>query len=1240
MSLTISFTLFCKIHYAEIDSILEKFNNEIHPSLHISITNFHKVLEILITEGIIKHSINNNIFSLDFMGLMSLICEPLDIDQIGLLIIDRYCLFYYLNRSDQIVMHFAGMSVKDRRIILQNLKDCIKYKDVFNFLKEIEKMLIYGNLLHTNYSMVNIIEFLELVKKFSMEVFFSNLFSAEIFFAEKNFITILTIIIESNNNILFDFFLNVYFAKIGSPILGQYSNIKNTNILTILEIAFLKFDSLAFDSSTFNSLTFDSVIFDSSTFKDKFLGKDLFPIILYDIIKLDKIDIFNPFLNLKIKNGPVNFDQFSDENKVHLLPILVSVPNPYYLSKMISIGGYNLFESIKYSISNKIIIGTIVDYLIINICVVFDNYQKSLEIYENSKNEKITTRMPLLDEKNKKYDALQKTIYHFQIYFSIIFGKQHNYDINSLLLVCIPYTKFLKFNIHGFCVISLFKRLGLKIYKEDYLFNLVLALKNNRNICADDIIEMFKFLLADKSIPLEAKLEQMLYIKKIDSVNYSFLSLIRSIGDSQKDLFDCASNYIKNSFMSGNLQPEYISYLASRILNLGLYIEYYMLFNEFSHILGNDPSILFNITYLWIHYAKSRESGPEFTTFLIIERILDLEKIDHFQYLGRYEGQIMDCITMLENYFFNKEDIKYISITHRFYEIIAKLSLEDYKVSKTSVGYFSDDRDQYKEDIFIFMNTIFEEIIGNVEKTLKNKQKNKKKENKKVEKEILSICGNIIEGIIIELEEQNTAKEELAICNNILEEVITKVEEDHYSMERLAICDHILKDIIFNLENSAKELAVCNICEDALKEIVFKLEKNEVAAKELKALIEPYNTNLLSNKICDIMHLLNSLFSPLNAIFEKIGSSACDGLSLLSDLDLVCCIGSCIGSCIDECIDDKNILSICYNILCKNENVINLKNIDAMVPILKFELYGVQVDFMVLLYNAVEPINNIQYLLKADNYQMVNVNSKSQFYSIIDTRFFIGFISKFGNEYNDILKFVKIWAYQVGIYSSIFGYLNGATLAIMVAYIFEITPNSYTVFDIINSFFCYFSKEENWNVSFLMDYNRHTTVNRHTVVNRHIANIYTHTGANVANRITDATMNIIINKFRECKKELMNEDHKILDKFSTMIYTRLAIPFTISLSIINYENGDAWIESTKIKLYKFSASLQLLLNSGSNGGYFVTFIPFLEKYHQNRGMLAYLVIMYKDKGVIHQHECNSYIFEKIQSAIGVFNRPL
>jgi poly(A) polymerase len=61
-------------------------------------------------------------------------------------------------------------------------------------------------------------------------------------------------------------------------------------------------------------------------------------------------------------------------------------------------------------------------------------------------------------------------------------------------------------------------------------------------------------------------------------------------------------------------------------------------------------------------------------------------------------------------------------------------------------------------------------------------------------------------------------------------------------------------------------------------------------------------------------------------------------------------------------------------------------------------------------------------------------------------------------NYQVVLKTIKMWAKNKGIYSQIYGYLGGAALSIMLAKIFQLYPN-YSPLQLLDRFFFIYA---NW----------------------------------------------------------------------------------------------------------------------------------------------------------------------------------
>jgi len=109
---------------------------------------------------------------------------------------------------------------------------------------------------------------------------------------------------------------------------------------------------------------------------------------------------------------------------------------------------------------------------------------------------------------------------------------------------------------------------------------------------------------------------------------------------------------------------------------------------------------------------------------------------------------------------------------------------------------------------------------------------------------------------------------------------------------------------------------------------------------------------------------------------------------------------------------------------------------EAFVPIIRFELSGVKFDLVYVAMNR--PTEYDQKILKDYLLDDIHIAPDKQSFNsaqgYLQSRALMSCIPNI-EVFRSVLRVVKCWAKKRGIYSSNYGYLNGITLQIMVAYI-------------------------------------------------------------------------------------------------------------------------------------------------------------------------------------------------------------
>ena len=162
-----------------------------------------------------------------------------------------------------------------------------------------------------------------------------------------------------------------------------------------------------------------------------------------------------------------------------------------------------------------------------------------------------------------------------------------------------------------------------------------------------------------------------------------------------------------------------------------------------------------------------------------------------------------------------------------------------------------------------------------------------------------------------------------------------------------------------------------------------------------------------------------------------------------SDIDTVCLCPSFISR-------DTDFFISFYQILKENEKITEIhKIIDANVPLIKINYEGVQVDITLCLLNS-EFFSNLQNINLMNNCILNYIDDEKSLKALNGIRNCNSIINNLKNleEFKICLKFIKKWAKNKGIYSSLMGYLGGFSWTILVAKICQMYPD-YSAFQLI-----------------------------------------------------------------------------------------------------------------------------------------------------------------------------------------------
>ena len=153
-----------------------------------------------------------------------------------------------------------------------------------------------------------------------------------------------------------------------------------------------------------------------------------------------------------------------------------------------------------------------------------------------------------------------------------------------------------------------------------------------------------------------------------------------------------------------------------------------------------------------------------------------------------------------------------------------------------------------------------------------------------------------------------------------------------------------------------------------------------------------------------------------------------------SDIDTVC-------FCPNFVNREEDFIKDLYNILFKTENISDLYAIsDASVPLIKMKYFNIQVDISLAKFNF-ESFENMDFDFLSN--KILNfVDDEKSLKSLNGIRNCEMILASVNNHkhFRTTLKFIKVWAKNMGIYSSLMGYLGGISWSILVAKICQLYP--------------------------------------------------------------------------------------------------------------------------------------------------------------------------------------------------------
>ncbi len=203
-------------------------------------------------------------------------------------------------------------------------------------------------------------------------------------------------------------------------------------------------------------------------------------------------------------------------------------------------------------------------------------------------------------------------------------------------------------------------------------------------------------------------------------------------------------------------------------------------------------------------------------------------------------------------------------------------------------------------------------------------------------------------------------------------------------------------------------------------------------------------------------------------IFVPYGSSRLHGDVTSSDLDYVCITSEYTREFLYDYIPDLlRQVSFC-------KNIIVIRN--SFVPVIKFEYQNKDYDIIIA---RVQSTNmSLQQMLLLPTLSQEDVRSLEAVYT---TEYILNYVSSKHVEFSHLLRDIKNWCIQQGIYSNPLGLFNGVTLAIMCAWI----VHNYSNCNYLHKFFEVYSKWD-WenNIITLYPY-------EHKRIKRNCINVYT-----------------------------------------------------------------------------------------------------------------------------------------------------
>jgi hypothetical protein len=176
-------------------------------------------------------------------------------------------------------------------------------------------------------------------------------------------------------------------------------------------------------------------------------------------------------------------------------------------------------------------------------------------------------------------------------------------------------------------------------------------------------------------------------------------------------------------------------------------------------------------------------------------------------------------------------------------------------------------------------------------------------------------------------------------------------------------------------------------------------------------------------------------------ILLQFGSSRLQGDIDSSDLDYVCLTSEYTREYL------YNYITEILRPLCKNIIVIR----QSFVPVIKFQYQNKDYDIIIA---CVQSTNmSLQQMMTSPSLLPEDLRSLQAVYT---TEYILNYVSSKHLEFSQLLRNIKNWCIQQGIYSNPLGLLNGVTLAIMCAWIIRNYSNC-------NYFHKFFEVYSTWN---------------------------------------------------------------------------------------------------------------------------------------------------------------------------------